>query len=310
MRRWATLAIQQAPHSARGADAEPIALAVAQRDLRSFETQLKDRRVGNEDLIGSLNALARAFFDLGRPTEPDPAAGTYPADVRRFQDEALDAVVKALRLGRPLQSSKDKTENVRNDVNLMAAQVLGELLGDPRLGTLGNGAVIRTPAEVRDARALRSGQVIDALGKELAEKKRWDVPQLVLEAAYAALGRMNDPSALVWVAADAVGPADGAYEAERRVAAHKALMTFSDVPGRTRFGVVQKLLGLYVAKAAAAAQAGNGSPVFASSAALVIHFATPPGGAPPAVAGRPATTLRDLDVWFREHSDPTKPPWL
>jgi hypothetical protein len=335
-----------APAAPAPAPAAPavVKLEDAQRDLVLFAAQVKNRKEGNEDLIGSLGALAKNFFNLEGPGDPpaplpdgvvDPAVlkahaaavkeheakvKEHPKVVRDYQDAAVDLMFKGLRA---VVYDPKQSENLRNDVNLKAAQVLGDVLSSPLL------AACRDPKEVEKVREKASSELRGILAGELEEpKQEYLVPVAVLEAAFGALGRINDIKSLEWLLENYAHTNNSPTMTERLKAAHKAMILFKPVPGKLRYAIVEKFITLYTsaeARAGSAAPSG-GTPAQKSAAAaakkfwddvktdtvaVVKYFATPQGGAAPLNAeGQEATTMKELNEWWSSHDKPNRAPWL
>ena len=327
-----------------------VKLEDAKRDLVLFAAQVKNRKEGNEDLIGSLDALAKNFFNLVPGDPPPPLAADaneaakkvhdaqqkeheaevreHPKAVRDYQDSALDLMFKGLRA--VVINPKVKDENARNDVNLKAAQVLGDVLSSPLLGAC------REPKEVEKLREKTSNELRGILAGELEEpKQEYLVPVAVLEAAFAALGRIDDLKSLAWLLEHYAHTNNSQSMTERLKSAHKAMILFKGrdekppgVPGKLRYAVVEKFITLYSsaeARAGSAAPSG-GTPAQKSAAAaakkfwddvktdtiaVVKYYATPPGGVAPLNAeGQEATSLKELNEWWSKHDKPNRAPWL
>jgi hypothetical protein len=181
-----------APRAAIAADAVPLEQFV--NDVKLLGEQVRDKKIGNEDLIGTLDALAKTFFNIAPPVAPPPAADPndpakvaqaaaaqkkfdedvkkFPQTVRDHQDQALDAMMKALRVVVYNPRTKD---NLRNDVNLKAAQVLGDLLSHADL------AKNRTEDELKKLKQSRSGDLMNVLAGDFTKPKQdYLVPVAVL----------------------------------------------------------------------------------------------------------------------------------
>jgi hypothetical protein len=289
--------------------AEPVSFSQAAADVRTLGEQIRDKKQPNADLLGTIAAIEAAFFRLDPPPEP---AVDGPLLVRQWQVKALDQLFDALQLVRV--SPRDR-RNVRDDVNLRAAEALGSILGSKDLGRL------RDTKEVAALRSARAQQLMAVVATDLgrtAAKDR-DVPQALLDAVFVALARTNDPKALDWLAKEFVHTRGGAFEEARLLAAHKAMTLFTNVPGRKRYDIAEVMIRLYDGTAASAKQAtpeGRTHKAFwdhvrVGVIAAINHFATPPGGGPPTdAAGLGLTSVEELSAWWRAHKKPTQAPWL
>lgn len=292
---------------------EPSSLARAEADLVLLAGQLRDPRVPSADLLGSVEAIEAEFFRLAAAPPPGVAAAVTAdpalAPVKAWQGRALDLLLRALTVARPDARHRG---NRLADVNLRAAVALGILLGSPEL------AVHRDAKELARLRADRARALEDALEGPLGKPKpgRDPVSAALLEATFAALARTNDPAALDWLREEYLHTRSGELEEQRLLAAHKAMLLFTHVPGRARHALARQVIVSYRGTAASAAQNPPVNKPFWDRLKFGIvelfkHYATPPGGGPPANArGEVLNTLEELHVWWRRHDDPTKAPWL
>jgi hypothetical protein len=141
---------------ARGALAagEPVELKVAETEVGTLAAQVKDKKKANEDLIGTVGAVHDAFFRILPPPDEAPkdpgadaseedkkayqaalkaheaTAKTFQDKVKVFQESALDQLFKALKV---VDYNAKQKENTRSDVNLKAAQAIGDILASPDL---------------------------------------------------------------------------------------------------------------------------------------------------------------------------------
>jgi hypothetical protein len=325
---------------------EPIELKAAEAEVGTLAAWVKDKKKPNEDLIGTLGAVQNAFFHIAPPPDEapkDPGADASEEDkkayqaalktyeqtqkawqekVKAFQEAALDQLFKALKVVEINAKNKD---NLRTDVNLKAAQTIGEILGSPDL------AKYRDAKEVEKLRAERAKHLMDVLandfGKE-AGKKELQIAVGVLEATFAALGKTNEPKALDWLLKEYTHTRNGQFEEERLVAAHKAMVMFTSptpVPGKKRHEIVDLFIKGYAgveanaqqtggsdAKARAQAQASKAfwDKIKTGVVAVINYYATAPGGGPPTKDGQGMTTLKDLSDWWRDNDNPRKAPWV
>jgi hypothetical protein len=329
-----------APRAAIAADAVPLEQFV--NDVKLLGEQVRDKKIGNEDLIGTLDALAKTFFNIAPPVAPPPAADPndpakvaqaaaaqkkfdedvkkFPQTVRDHQDQALDAMMKALRVVVYNPRTKD---NLRNDVNLKAAQVLGDLLSHADL------AKNRTEDELKKLKQSRSGDLMNVLAGDFTKPKQdYLVPVAVLETTFAALARMNQEKALEWMIEEYIHTRNAPEETERLVAAHKAMKLFTAMPGKLRHALVDKMITLYAGaeaqannaassgatpqqKSAAAAAKAFWDKIKNDAIAAANYFATGADNAVPQNAeGQALTTMKELKEWFETHSRLNKAPWV
>jgi hypothetical protein len=293
---------------AAAADPARTTFAQAVADVKSLGEQVRDRKRGNSDLIGTIDAIEREFFRVEPPTDAPP---DWPARKREWQEKALDHLVAALRA----VDADGRAQNARNDVNLRAAEVLGRVLGSKDL------LLLRDEKAAAALRAARARALMAVLGTDFgrAGTKDHEVPAGVLEATFAALARTNDARAFDWLAKEYVHTRGGAFEEARLVAAQRALTLFTGVPGRKRHELVEHMTRIYSGTDASARQntpEGRANKAFWDRVrvpviALINHLATAPGGGPPTdEKGLGLTTMDELTAWWRAHKKPTQAPWL
>ena len=279
-----------------------VPFAEVQVHVQHLAERMKDARTGNEDLVASIAAIEASFFRL------DP--GLQPEAVKAWQEEALDQLFRALTVVRYDARTK---ENTRNDVNLRAAVALGNLLGSPDL------AVHREPKELARLRADRArglrGAITVAFAKPTGNRE-YEVPPAVLDATFTALGKTNDRAALEWLLAEYMHTRSGYFEESRLLPAHRAMLLFTNVPGRLRHAIARQVIVSYRGTAAGAADNPAVGKAFWDRikfgvVELFKHYATGPGGGPPETGkGEVINTIEELHIWWRHHDDPTRAPWL
>ena len=332
------------------AAADGVALADAQRDLDLFKEQLGEKKSGNEDLNGSIDAIAKAFFNLAPPTDPGPAPAAdagedalkahvlkvaqydkelkdFPVQVKAYQEKALGLIVRGLRL--VLFNPRNK-ENTRNDVNIKAAQVLGDLLGSPDLAKCPNAKdPLRDEKELLKMRSERSRELREVIAGDLTTpRQEYQGPLAVLEFTFAALGKMNDPKSLEWMRDEFIHTRNAPDEVDRLVSAHKAMILFKNVLGDMRFSVVQAMVTTY---RGAEAQANAGSTAAADpkakaqaasaktfwdrvkkdAVAATNYYCTDASNKAPQTAdGQALTTMEELARWWTDNNRKNRAPWL
>lgn len=329
--------------SARPALAEAAPLDKAQQDMVTLKDQVGDKKLGNEDLIGTLKALSSAFFNIEPFPEPepqDPGADAaedakakfqsehkawadkkkkYDLDVLAFQDGTLDLMVRAVRVVlRPGQ----RGDNLRNDVNLAAATALGDIIGSPDL------AKGRDAKAVDKVRGELAKQLMGILEKDFDKRHADDMmaPAALTEAVFTALGRTNDLKVLEWMALNFIHTNNGAYHEERLVAAHKAMKLFTNVPAKVRHQIVGQMITVYSGTEGSTNQINSSDPKTRQQAQAakafwskiqtgviecVNYYATAPGGGAPTNAeGTGLTTMKDLMEWWRKNDKLGRSPWV
>ena len=340
----ALLLLVGAPRAALAVDpvapvVAPVPLDKAKLDLDVFLKQIKLHTPSVEDLGGSIGSISTDFFNIALPVKPaeaaadatddqkkqaaadlaayDKATAEYPKAVLTWQGDALDALFKALASAVVVGG-----DNARTEVNMKAANALGELVASAELGKQKNDIVIREPAAVGKLRAARSREMIDVIGKDLAEKKRFAVATGVLDAAYGCLGKWNEPASLDYLLKEYAHTNNGTFMEERLVAAHKAMVLFTNVPGKMRYAIVDQFLRVYPSTEATASQSKNDPAVQAAkkfwdrvkttAVEVVSYYSIDPSTklAPQNKDGQKLTSMKDLRDWFSDHEKVNKAPWL
>ncbi|MHC5012218.1 MAG: hypothetical protein ACYTG6_14960 [Planctomycetota bacterium] len=302
-----------------------VELETAHGDLDTFNKQLKTKRSTNDDLLASIQAVVTHYREIQPPEKPelqpipDDASDEEKAqiekennklltdwedDVSKFEREAEKfraAVEKALLKALKLEKIDRQTEaNIRMDVNIQAARALAEL-GD-----------LRTP----EANAKISKDIRNVLERTIF-KAKYEVPMLLLEEVFAALGRLNDHDSLQWMVDEFIHTKSSPREAvDQLVAAHKAMSLFKDVPGSLRYAVVKEMVTIYASTESTAEQSSNDPKV----QAVKVFWDRIKSGAIRAVqyyAGEPVSdetgqalaTMAEFQQWFRDHKNPRRAPW-
>lgn len=287
--------------------ADPATYSQAVADVKTLATQVRDRKSANADLIGSIEALEARFFRIERPAD---APATWPVQVREWQEKALDQLFAALRA---VEVEVGGT-NARSEVNLRAARALEKLLTSPELLGLRDEKAVASLRADR-ARALRAVLTTD-FGRSSVKDR--EVPTNLLEATFVAAVRTDPAGSFDWLAEEYVHTRSGKFEEDRLIAAQKAMLLLKDVPGKKRHEIVDLMVRIYSGTEASAKQPtpdGRTNKKFwdhvrVTTIAAVNHFATPPGGSPPASAdGLGLTTMDELAAWWRAHKRPTDAVW-
>ena len=246
---------------------------------------LRDKKATGEQLTSALELLSEAHGRVG---------GTA-REVSAFRRKAQAKLLKALALFHADRRTPHK--NKRGEVNALAAQLLGKTAG---------------VLSAKEARFL-SGKIRKVITKIADDRKPNEWQQEPLDAAYAALARLNDPSALQWMI-------DEHHHTKEReipflMAAHTALLKFRDVPGKVRFDICDTFITAYSATELVAQRVGNSSNDQAAKrfwdrmkvhvVPLLQHYA----GKPRNEEGQALSTLREFSTWWRQNDDARKAPW-
>lgn len=288
--------------------AAPSALAVdiegAQQDLEQLKKATKPRAT-NEDLLQYLDAVFTAYKNLAGPEKP---ADDAPEDEKKawasanakfekvrdkYRSDAEKLILKIMTLVKV-----ENETNIRDDVNIAAANILGDMA--PMLDEKGRRSL--------------SKKIMGAIDKRLTKVKTHDVNTDHLAAAFAALGKLNDTNSLAWMLKNHCH----ANEVKKQyiIAAHKAMVLFKDVPGKMRYEVCSQFVKTYGSVEAQAERSSTDAKDLAKkrfwddikthTIPVVQHYA----GKPTDADGSALATMADFTAFMREHKNQRKPPWV
>lgn len=286
----------------RAAD-DPIPIEQGHTDLVTLEQQMKKGKTPNEDILGSLDAVFKAYKN---PKDLDPVADDASEDVKKahaaavekhkkdvatFRKKSEKAFVDALTLQR---INKNTKSNEREDVNIKGAVLLGET-GNPDL----------------------SNDIMKAIETRLANARDYTVSTGLWEAAFAALGKLGSEKSLAWIQENYTHAKSSPPEVvDQLVAAHKAIPLFKEISGKLRLSLVDQMLRTYSGTESQAEQSSNdpkkqSAKVFwdrikTDSIKAVQYLAREPANA----EGQALATMKDFLDWFRDNDNPKKAPWI
>lgn len=296
----------------------------AEADLEQLKKSTK-KSATNEDLLQYLDAVASNYKTAEGP--PKPAEGASPEELKQWEADTkkfekwLDGYRKrAEKLFLKIMTlvKVENGRNVRDDVNIRAAAILGELPLPPPPETASPEAKQAWKEGDAELRKDLSKKIMQAIEKKLTKVKTHEVSTDLLDAVFAALGKLNDESALVWLAKEYSHTID--TKKEYLVAAHKAMILFTNVPGKIRYDIVSEFVKQY---AGVELQAEKSDPSAAIQAKkrfwdyikthtipVVQHFAKDSDGNPAAdEEGTALSEMKQFQDWMRDHKNPRKPPW-
>lgn len=262
-------------------------LQEADRRLERLDALLASSRSSNEDLLDALEQVETTWQALAGDVTPETAKA-----VTHWQDRAARSALKAFVLVKP--DRHDRSRNVRDPVNERAARLVGHS-GRTDLW--------------KDLRRLLETRLFRA---------KHEVPMVVLESAFDAIAALGDPQALAWMTDEFVHTnASPEKLVDRLVAAQQAFVKFplDRIPGAQRYAIVKKLVQLYPATEAVAAESSGTATVqsarrFWDRIRLgVIRAAQHFAGTPRDADGTALATMRDFATWWREHKDVRRLPW-
>jgi hypothetical protein len=288
------------PAPAPDAPKDVVRLKDAQVELDRLKGYLKDKRADTEDIKSSIDAVAKAYHNLGPNLVADESGAmvedkaSFEKAATKFRDDAEEQLVKAFLL----QKVKPNSEtNERDDVNVKAAQVLGTL------------AKTDPAASKRVAPRLK-----DALAKVLDAKHR--PATAVYDEAFKALALLNDHKhGLTYIQEEWIKYGNTGPEPDAIKAAYEALPLFREVPGARRHEIVKRTVIIFSSVETAAESNKDVKEraqkvVWDKVKAAVIKTLQEYSGNPKDAEGTATlATVREFQQWFRDHENPRKPPW-
>jgi len=293
-------------------------LEEARAALRHLAGLLRNSRAINEELLAALDEVQGYYLHPPPPpglvthTPPQGAnanrsvvleanlrlqaqeqgwSAEYLDEILAWRRKAEGLFLKALKLRR---LTRDREVNLREDVNVRAAQVI---------------------ASTRNAKLSRD--VIRTAEKTLLKAKH-TVSQTLYDETFAALAQLGHPDALEWLRDEFIhSKSSPASQVDQLSAAHKAMRRFDrdQVPGRARYELVQEMVRTY-AGVESAASSNDGSDRAQTMQRLwdrirvdVIRAVQYFSLDPMTDTGESLVTMAEFVEWFRDHKDPRKHPW-
>jgi len=307
------------PAAVRADEAVPVPLETAQAELDILADKLKSSKSINEEITAALDAVSNAYHNLERPVAPEPKEvpegasdeeraaiekenedlqdayetqmKKFERDQESFQKDAEKLFLKALKL----QKIHRQTErNIRDDVNIKAAQVLGKT-GNPKVAS----------------------KIQQTLEKTIF-KAKFEVPMQLLEEAFAALGAIGDEDSLEWMVKEFTHAKKSPRAlVDQLIAAHKAMILYDreKVDGALRYKLVQEMVKTYSGIESQASQSSTDKNIQAAKVfwdrikndaiKAVQYFSFDPKNEDEEVLA----TMAEFQSWFRDHKNPKREPW-
>lgn len=284
--------------------AEAVDMESANADLDQLKKSMKPRAT-NDDLDQYLGAVFTAFKSPDEPEKPaddaseeeKKAYATAKAKndklVAKFRSDAQKAVLKVLTLVK----IKNET-NLRDDVNTKAATILGDM----------------APYLDKKGRKDLSKKIMQTIEKKMTKVKGYDISTDTLDAAFAALGKLNDPASLAWMAKNYTHANDN--RKEYLIAAHKAMVLFTGIPGKLRQEVCAAMVKTYAGVESQAQQVSADPKITAKkdfwdaiktySIPVLQYFANKPEDE----EGVPMAEVKQFQDFMRDHRSLKKEPWV
>lgn len=310
-------ALAEGPEAAPEAPAAEMPEALA--DLEKLEDALKNRKSINDEIIQYLDLVGGHFRAIKAPEKPADDApqeekDKYEQDLKKFEKDFADyrkkaekAIFKALGL-----TKLSRETNERNEVNMKAAQVIGAMgaafPGSP--AKVKDDAVVKENVDAREDLAKKLMKEIEGL-----HKAKYDLSSDVLQAAFGALGDLNTFNSVAWMLENYSHAKNN--EVMWLVAAHKALIKFSDVPGSLRYDLVEQFVRTYVGVESAANNSSTDpkdqakkrfwDDIRTFTVPVVAYYAGNPVNPD---TNEALSTMAQFDEWFRDHKNKRKAPWV
>jgi hypothetical protein len=253
--------------------------------LSHLTDYLKRGKSDNQDILASLDEVMKAYKGLAPDAEPAPA--DWEAKKEDFHKKAEKAFIDALELVRVRPNSKS---NERDDVNIKAAQLLGE-----------------TNARV-------TAKIISALETKVFKAKGYEPATGVYDAAFLAIARLNDKKVGLPYVQDWMKYSSTPGDVDRIKAAFDAVIVFTDIKGSDRRAMVETLVRTFVG-VESAANRGNTKEeqaqkrVWDKIKGSVVKALQVLTREAKAADGGLIGTIADFDKWYRDNDAPKNPAW-
>ena len=307
------------PAAAQADEAVPVPLETAQAELDILAAKLKSKRSINEEITAALDAVSNAYHNLEQPAKPElqevpegaseeeqeaiekanedlqddheKAMKKFERDHEKFRKDAEKLFLKALKL---MKIHRQSERNIRDDVNIKAAQVLGKT-GNPKVA-----------------------QKIQQTLEKSIFKAKYEVPMQLLEESFGALGTIGDEESLEWMVKEFTHAKKSPRAlVDQLIAAHKAMIMYDreKVDGGLRYKLVQEMVKTYSGIESQASQSSTDKNIQAAKVfwdrikndaiKAVQYFSFDPRNEDEEVLA----TMAEFQDWFRDHKNPRRAPW-
>lgn len=263
----------------------PVLLKDAELEAARLKELLKKSKSDNQDILASLEALAKAYVNLA-PND-DAGKATFEADALRFHKEAEKLFIDAFE---QKKVKPNTSANERDDVNIKAAQILGW------------------------CRPEITGKIVMTLETKIFKAKDYDPPTTLYDEAFKALALLNTKEGFAYCL-EWAKPSTNKGDAERTKAAYDAFILFTDVKGQVRHDFVKKTLVSFIGTESAAERGRTKEEqtqkvVWDKVKGAVIKAMQVYCKEPKAKDGVLMAKIRDFDQWFRDNDNLRNPPWV
>lgn len=289
-----------------------VDLVSARADLDMLKKSKKPR-ANNDDLQQYLDQVFAAYQNPDRPEKPaddasDEEKKAY-ADakvksdklIEKYRKDSQKVILSIMTLFKVVRET-----NTRDDVNTKAAELLGQM------AALKN--TDETPVLDAKARKSLSKKIMQAIEKKLTKVKTHDVNTDTLDAAFAALARLNDPSSLAWMVKNYTHANDN--KKEYLIAAHKAMVLFTEVAGKLRQEICATMVKTYAGVESQAKQKSADPKITAKrdfwdaiktyTIPVLQYYAAKPEDE----EGVPMAEMAQFQEFLRTHRSMKKAPWV
>jgi hypothetical protein len=282
------------------AAAEAVELAEAAEQDEGLERLLSRTRATNDEIILALETVAAQFHEVKAPEDPE-ALKTFRDRVKSYRSRARAHFLAALLL---VKVDPKLRENVRDPVAIAAARILGTVFSDSR-----------TLLSVRQSVAR---DLVRALETSLYKPHGYHVSIPLTETCFDSLARLNQIASLEWMVDQFIHTRDVAEDVAQLIAAQKAMVKFTGVPGSLRLRIVKRMVAIYAGVETRANSIQGFGPSAEQAArlfwdqvrvvviAVLAFYAREPVDA----QGQGFTTVREFQVWFQANDNPRRQPWL
>lgn len=276
----------------------------AENDLDQLKKATKSRG-SNDDLLQYLDHVFTNYKSLKYEDKPAEDAGAeaikawedgkakFDKNLDKYRKKAQKLILKIMTLVK-VQSET----NVRDPVNIHAAKILGEM----------------APFLDEKGRSDLSKSIVRSIDKRLTKVKTHELNTDLLDAAFAALGALNDVGSLKWMLDEHCH----ANEVQKFyiIAAHKAMVLFKNVPGKLRKEICDHFVKFYGSVEAQAEKSSTDPKDLAKkrfwddiktyTIPVVQYYA----GKPTKDDGSALATMLEFDDFMRQHKNARKAPWV
>ena len=268
--------------------ADPVSAKDAPLRLKTLRALIGKRGATSEEILGAFTEVMSAFQDHG---------GT-PKERDAFRAKAGTQIARALTLHKVRRKGDD--ENLREDVVLRAAEAIEAAAKAKDAKALDTKARAKLAASIRKAADVR-----------LQQLKPRQLSDAWLDAVFGALASLRDDATYAWFI-------DNFVHANKRttrqlVAAHKAMATIPDAPGKLRHRLTDLMFRAYEGLESASKQntvANQPSKrLWDDLRRTVIPLMQTITGQPLNEQGVALSTMREFRVWWKKHKNVTKAPW-